>query len=89
VELLTSEERPDVVLLDMLMPHFNGAETIEQIRQTPHLDGLKVFAVSGTNPADLGVVMGPRGIDGWFDKPLDPQELVSSLRRQLVPIAAA
>ncbi len=89
VELLTSEERPDVVLLDMLMPQFNGAQTIQSIRSTPHLDGLKVFAVSGTNPASLGVTVGPRGVDGWFDKPLDPNELVKSLQRELVPSAVA
>lgn len=85
IELLASEVRPDVVLLDMLMPRFNGAQTVEAIRETPHLDGLKVFAVSGTNPADMGIKVGPRGVDGWFDKPLDPNQLVNALRQKLIP----
>lgn len=89
VELLSSQDRPDVVLLDMLMPCFDGAQTINLIRETPHLDGLKVFAVSGTSPADLGVTLGPQGVDGWFDKPLNPDQLVKALRHALVSSVTA
>ncbi|MEQ9408967.1 MAG: response regulator [Fuerstiella sp.] len=89
VEYLSSEARPDVVLLDMLMPRFDGAQTIKRIRETPHLFGLKVFAVSGTNPEDFGVSTGPRGVDGWFNKPLDPERLVTALRRDLAPATPA
>lgn len=82
IEFLSNEIKPDVVLLDMLMPNFNGQETIEAIRETPHLDGLKVFAVSGTDPSDLDVSIGARGVDGWFEKPLNPEQLVRALQGQ-------
>lgn len=86
---LASHERPDVVLLDMLMPKCNGARTVELIRRTPQLLGLKVFAISGTNPDDLGVVTGPRGVDRWFAKPVNPESLVREMTRELAQHGAA
>src|SRR5579884_226453 len=47
---LKSNERPDVVLLDMIMPGLDGPQTLAAIRAEPRLAGLKVFAVSGTSP---------------------------------------
>lgn len=74
---------PDVVLLDMFMPRVNGAETIARIRHIPKLEQLKVFAISGTDPSELGVPSGPAGVDRWFPKPLDPASLVRTLRHEL------
>ena len=47
LDYLRKEGRPDVVLLDMGLPRFDGAATLKEIRRTPALAGLKVFAVSG------------------------------------------
>jgi DNA-binding response OmpR family regulator len=72
---------PDVVLLDMQMPRCDGPTTISAIRGNPEHRDLKVFAVSGGMPADLGVTVGPAGVDRWFRKPLNPLMLVKELRR--------
>jgi carbon storage regulator CsrA len=84
LDYLRTHERPDIVLLDMLMPRCDGAAAIGQIRKDPQLNGLKVFAVSGTSPGRLGVETGPRGVDVWFQKPIDPEDLVRAMD-QLVP----
>lgn len=73
---LSHNESPDFVLLDMLMPKYDGRWTIDQIRGNQRFDGLKVFAVSGMHPSEYGVKIGPEGIDQWFRKPLDPESLV-------------
>lgn len=75
LDYLASHERPDVVLLDMLMPRCDGPSTLRAIRSQPRLADLKVFCVSGTPPQDLGVATGPGGIDGWYSKPLNPRTL--------------
>lgn len=85
LDYLSNHNPPDVVLLDMLMPRCDGPATLTAIRRNPDLDGLKVFAVSGTSPKTMGVQIGPEGIDRWFDKPIDPQELVQEMTRQLTP----
>ncbi len=84
LEYLTSHERPDVVLLDMLMPECDGPTAVTKIRRKAELEGLRIFAVSGTSPAQLGLETGPKGIDRWFHKPINPEELAREMAKDLV-----
>ena len=83
IEYLADHERPDIVLLDMLMPRLDGPETVRSIRSDPRHSGLKIYAVSGTTPQKLGLVTGPEGVDRWFQKPLDPERLVGEMVREM------
>lgn len=74
---------PDVVLLDMHMPELNGPETIRSIRNNPELRGVKIFAVTGCSQAEIGVTVGPEGVDRWFRKPINPKDLVAEMQREL------
>lgn len=73
---LEHNENPDVVLLDMMMPGMDGPTTIQYLRSDDRHRGLKIFAVSGGDPEDYGVEVSPDGVDHWFPKPLDPEQLV-------------
>ncbi|MBW3543703.1 MAG: response regulator [Planctomycetes bacterium] len=83
LDYLRTHDRPDFVLLDMLMPRVDGPNALGRIRRDPELRDLKVFAVSGTQPEQLGVATGPGGVDCWFQKPVDPEELVQVMERTL------
>jgi carbon storage regulator CsrA len=83
IEYLSTHRRPDVILLDMHMPRCDGRSTISAIRRDPQLHGLRVFAVSGSEPAECGVVVGPDGVDRWFSKPIDPRTLVRQMSREI------
>jgi carbon storage regulator CsrA len=87
LDYLSNHPRPDVVLLDMLMPRCNGPQTLQRIREDSSLDGMKVFAISGTEPASLGVSTGPDGVDLWFQKPVNPERLVQVMSQELAEIA--
>lgn len=80
---LSRRDRPDVVLLDMHMPRMNGKKTIENIRANPDFKGVRVFAVTGTKASEVGVEVGPGGVDRWFRKPIKPQDLVDSLTEDM------
>ncbi len=85
LERLSEGVRPDVVLLDMAMPLVSGPETLSTIREAPALWDLKVFGVSGSRPEEVGVdVGGRRGVDDWFQKPLNPSTLMAAIRKQVV-----
>lgn len=77
---------PDLVLLDMQMPRLDGAQTIHSIRQDPALRALRVFAISGTRPGDLGVPTDENGVDRWFPKPLNPESLVREIKAEFAPV---
>jgi carbon storage regulator CsrA len=78
-----TEKQPDVVLLDMRMPRFDGSKTVAAIRNNPDYRGLKLFAVSGSEPDENNITVGPEGVDRWFTKPLDPKKLIEALRDEL------
>ena len=82
-EYLAEKGQPDVVLLDMQMPRCDGPTTIQAIRMNPDYSGLRVYAVSGQVADEAGVTIGPSGVNRWFRKPLNPQSLVTELRREL------
>lgn len=83
LDYLAEHSQPDVVLLDMQMPRCDGPTTISAIRDNPKFRELKVFAVSGKVPTEMGVAIGPGGVDRWFRKPLNPKSLVAELNRDL------
>jgi carbon storage regulator CsrA len=83
LDFLTSHTRPDVILLDMNMPQMDGKAAIRRIRENPAHDGIKVFAVSGLSQETACIETGPQGVDRWFTKPIQPDELVKELQREL------
>jgi carbon storage regulator CsrA len=89
LEFLSLHSAPDAVLLDMVMPRCDGPGFVQKVRANPNYQGLKIFAMSSIDPSTLGLVTGDGGIDGWFPKPLDPNELVSVLTQHVTgPLAA-
>ena len=80
---LSRHRSPDIVLLDMQMPRMNGPKTVSSIRSNPTYRDVKIFAVTGTPQAECGVPIGTQGVDRWFSKPINPQELVDVMNRDL------
>jgi carbon storage regulator CsrA len=83
LDYLSLHAPPDVVLLDMLMPRCDGASFVREVRSTAGLSELKLFAVSGTDPSSLGVITGAGGIDRWFPKPVDVEDLVHAVAEEV------
>jgi two-component system response regulator CpxR len=77
LERLRSGPRPDVVLLDLMMPVMTGWDLMARVEEEPALWGLPVIVVSGagsTRPV-------PRGIIASIPKPLDLNLLMDTLAR--------
>jgi len=81
IRYLSERAKPDVILLDMRMPRLSGPQTVSSIRCDPKLQGLRLFAVSGTDRSTADVSIGPKGVDQWFSKPVNPQKLVEEIDR--------
>lgn len=83
LDYLHSHGRPDVVLLDMGLPRCDGATMVRQLRRDPAYAGLKIFAVSGSLPGQFDLDRGPKGVDRWFHKPINPEAFLQDLQREL------
>ena len=75
--------RPDVVLLDLMMPKLTGWELMERVRREPALarQELAVVVVSGAGPSRPL----PEGIRAVVPKPVDLDELLATLSALQLP----
>lgn len=80
---LARHRPPDVVLMDMRMPRFDGPRTVRSIRENPDYRGVRVFAVTGSPEAEVQVEIGPNGVNRWFQKPINPTQLVAQIHEDL------
>jgi carbon storage regulator CsrA len=72
--------KPDVVVVDMLLPRVDGPSTVRAIRSNPDNAGLKIIGITGADPQRFGLPDGPNGINRWFPKPLNPEALLAELQ---------
>ena len=74
------EKRPDLVVLDVVMPEMDGVEVCRRIRRQSHLP--VVFLSSKGEEVDrvLGLELGG---DDYLSKPFSPRELVSRIKAVL------
>ena len=85
--------RPDLILLDVMMPEMDGIEACEQIRKTPGLEHT-IIAFLTARGEDYSQVAGFEvGADDYIAKPVKPKVLTSRLkallrRRPLEPAAS-
>ncbi|MEV6161547.1 response regulator [Streptomyces sp. NPDC052052] len=72
--------RPDVITLDVVMPHLDGLQTATRLRADPRTRHLPVAVISGCTPyeVDSGVAA---GVDAFLAKPFEPSELVRLVRQ--------
>jgi CheY-like chemotaxis protein len=78
-----AEERPDVVLLDWMMPEMDGAETCVRLRSNPATADLPIIFITAKSQGfevERGLALGARG---YIIKPFDALTLGDQLRQLL------
>jgi CheY-like chemotaxis protein len=72
-------DRPDAILLDVMMSWIDGFELCRAIKRNPEFKDIPVFFISGrTEPADVSRGM-EVGAAGYFPKPIDTARLITTL----------
>ena len=82
LDYIDTNDAPDFILMDMNLPRLHGADTIRKLRESPHCDDIKIYAVSGDSPESAGIDTQANRIENWFQKPLEPQVLILELDQQ-------
>jgi CheY-like chemotaxis protein len=76
---LSAAPKPDIILLDMVMPVMNGAALLEALEAAPRLKDIPVVVVS----ADTRIL--PAGAVALVRKPFDAQKLLDIIAAHLRP----
>ena len=74
------ERRPDVVLLDIMVPHLNGWEVCRRLREEPETAAVPVIMVTGRAEEGDKVLGFEVGADDYVTKPFSIRELLARIR---------
>src|SRR4030042_69946 len=82
---LLEKHKPDLVILDMMMPDMSGREVCEKIRKNPKTKNLRVVFVTVARFSEIGKeqLKGMNVLD-YINKPFDNDELVERIKKALV-----
>ena len=74
--MFVKEFRPDLVVLDIMLPDINGKEVCQRIRRDPALESVKVICISGMIEQDKVADLRAAGADDFMQKPFALEKLV-------------
>jgi len=80
--IMIAHEKPDVVLLDLMMPDMDGWEVYHQLKAneaTSHTPVIIITAKSQAIDQVLGLYIAM--VDDYISKPFHPQQLVDSIQK--------
>ena len=74
-------EKPNLIVLDVMMPYMEGFEVLKNIRNEPETEALPVIMLTA-KAQDKDVFEGYHyGADMYLTKPFNPMELVTFVKR--------
>ncbi|HSJ86076.1 MAG TPA: response regulator [Anaerolineales bacterium] len=80
---MMADEKPDVVILDIMMPEISGLDLLRQMRRDPKLAGIPAVVVSAKSmPADIKNGM-EAGASSYLTKPVGFLDLKEAVERAL------
>jgi two-component system response regulator VicR len=81
---LIREEKPDLILLDLMMPEMDGWEVYQQIKADEKTRDIPVIVVTAkAQSIDRVLGLHIAKVDDYIAKPFSPQELLNSVEKVL------
>ena len=80
---VAERERPDLILLDIMMPNINGYEVCRQLKEKPQLNDIPIIFISALNDiSDIVKAFTSGGVD-YINKPFQAEEVIARVATHL------
>ena len=80
---LAETERPDLILLDIMMPMMSGYEVAEQLKANPQTRHIPIVCLTSATSLDAQLRSTRAGAAGLIQKPFIPSRLIEEIRSRL------
>jgi excisionase family DNA binding protein len=77
--MMVKEYRPDLIVLDVMLPDINGKEVCHRVRSDSSLEDVRILCISGMIEDDKIQELRLSGADDFLHKPFDIEELIDRM----------
>jgi excisionase family DNA binding protein len=81
--MMVKEYRPDLIVLDVMLPDINGKEVCQRVRADNTLEDVRIICISGMIEDDKIQELKDAGADDFLHKPFEIEELIDRMCVQL------
>ncbi len=76
-------DRPDLILLDVMMPEMDGLEACEKLKKNPSTRHIPIVLITGSTDREVRIRGLSAGANDFLTKPIDRPELIVRIRNLL------
>jgi CheY-like chemotaxis protein len=80
---VAAQNRPDVILLDLMMPEWDGCYTLKQLKENPHTQSIPVILLTAKVQSPLQESLANLEVAAVFTKPFRPLQLPQQIEQVL------
>jgi DNA-binding response OmpR family regulator len=77
-------EKPDIIILDIMLPAGGGLHTLKNIRLTPHGSQTPIVILTGMHDKELREQIENQGVEAYLEKPVDYGVLSETIKKLLM-----
>lgn len=83
---LIEERDPDVVILDIIMPHLDGIGVLEELKKEGKINDMKIIMLTAFGQEELTQKVVELGANYYILKPFDLEQLVNRIEQLMTPV---
>jgi len=77
--MMVKDYRPDIIVLDVMLPDINGKEVCQRVRSDKEMDDVRIICISGMVEEDKVAELRAAGANDFMHKPFEVERLVSRM----------
>ena len=81
--MMVKDYRPDLIVLDVMLPDINGREVCQRVRSDKSMDDVRIICISGMVEEDKIAELKTSGANEFLHKPFEVEQLLERMCQQL------